>query len=115
MSAWIYAIISVVIISLVSIIGIFTIYIRKKYMNNLLLFMVSLSTGTLFGGAFLHLLPEAFEKLGIGIEVGIYLLAGILTFFILEKFIHWRHLSYSYIKISSTPICLYEPSRRWPS
>jgi zinc and cadmium transporter len=91
MSAWIYAIISVVIISLVSILGIFTIYLTKKHMSKLLLFLVSLSTGTLFGGAFLHLLPEAFEKLGLGIEVGIYLLTGILTFFVLEKFIHWRH------------------------
>ena len=56
-----------------------------------LLFLVSISAGTLFGGAFLHLLPEAIEESGFTVQISLLLLAGIVLFFILEKFIHWHH------------------------
>lgn len=88
---WLYALISVVIVSLVSLIGIFTFLINQKKMTNVLLFLVSFAAGSLFAGAFLHLLPEAFEESGVTITVGLYLLCGIMCFFVLEKFIHWRH------------------------
>ncbi|NJD30297.1 MAG: ZIP family metal transporter [Gammaproteobacteria bacterium] len=55
--------------------------------------LVSLATGALLGAAFLGLLPHALE--GMGPEgshrVGMGLLLGILTFFLLEKFVLWRH------------------------
>jgi zinc and cadmium transporter len=53
--------------------------------------LVSLAVGSLFGDVFIHLLPEAFEKLNTRTEASLYVLAGIFTFFILEKFILWRH------------------------
>ena len=31
------------------------------------------------------------EKIGFKLELSLYILAGILFFFILEKFVHWRH------------------------
>jgi zinc and cadmium transporter len=37
------------------------------------------------------LLPQAFEKLEARLETSLYLLAGIFIFFVLEKFIRWRH------------------------
>tara|TARA_Y100000310_G_scaffold345531_1_gene466069 strand:- start:3990 stop:4637 length:648 start_codon:yes stop_codon:yes gene_type:complete len=55
------------------------------------MFMVSLSAGTLFGGAFLHLLPEAVENTGFTTEISLIILAGIIIFFILEKIIHMHH------------------------
>lgn len=88
--SWIYAIASIIIISLISLIGAFSFFISSR-MNKILLFIVSFSAGSLLGGAILHLLPEAVEKLGFGIDIGLYFLLGILVFFILEKFIHWRH------------------------
>jgi zinc and cadmium transporter len=45
----------------------------------------------LFGDVFIHLLPQAFEKLDARTEASLYLLAGIFIFFVLEKFILWRH------------------------
>ena len=57
----------------------------------MLLFLVSLSAGTLFGGAFLHLLPETIEESGFGLSVSLTILSGILVFFILEKFVHMHH------------------------
>jgi zinc and cadmium transporter len=60
-------------------------------LNNLLIFFVSLSVGSLLGGAFLHLIPEAFGERGFSLKISFLILAGILTFFIIENFIHWRH------------------------
>jgi zinc and cadmium transporter len=86
-----YTIISVVIVSLVSLIGIFSIFLKLQKSKRFLLVLVSLSAGTLFGGAFLHLLPEAVEEMGFTLELSLVLLGGVIVFFILEKFIHWRH------------------------
>ena len=53
--------------------------------------LVSFATGTLLGDAFLHLLPETIERIGFSLEVSLAVLTGILLFFVLEKFISWRH------------------------
>lgn len=43
------------------------------------------------GGAFLHLLPEALEE-SSDIELSlIYFLLGFILFFLIEKYLHWRH------------------------
>jgi zinc and cadmium transporter len=55
--------------------------------------LVSFATGALLGAALLALIPHA--VLGAGTdrvhEVGIALIAGIALFFVLEKFLLWRH------------------------
>jgi zinc and cadmium transporter len=86
-----FTIISVILVSLVSLVGILTFVLKSKKISEYLLLLVSLSAGTLFGGAFLHLLPEAVEKNGFTLQISLLILGGILVFFILEKFIHWRH------------------------
>ena len=91
MTVWLYAILSVVFVSLISLIGVFAIPLGKEKLNKVLIYFVSFSAGTLLGDAFIHLIPEAYEKSGIYISVPLYILAGIVAFFILEKFIHWRH------------------------
>ena len=91
MTATLYAIVSVIIVSLVSFVGVISLSFKPKFLNKILLFLVSLSAGTLFGGAFLHLLPETVEKKGFSLSISLAVLAGILVFFILEKFIHLHH------------------------
>ncbi|NQV90894.1 ZIP family metal transporter [Candidatus Woesearchaeota archaeon] len=91
MSVILNAIISVIIVSLVSLVGIFSILLRKKNTQKFLLLLVSLSAGTLFGGAFLHLLPEVVADHGFTIQISLLVLAGVMAFFVLEKFIHWGH------------------------
>ena len=51
---------------------------------------ISYAVGTLLGAALLALLPQALEKLPPATALGT-LLAGVLTFFILERFLLWRH------------------------
>lgn len=82
---------SVIIVSLVSLIGIFTFFIRAQTKNKTLLFLVSLSAGTLFGGAFLHLLPEIVGTYGFTLNISLLVLSGIIIFFIMERIIHWHH------------------------
>jgi zinc and cadmium transporter len=55
--------------------------------------LVSFATGALLGAALLALIPHAVEGAGIARvhQVGIALIAGIALFFILEKFLLWRH------------------------
>ena len=50
-------------------------------------FLVSLAAGALLGTAFGHLLPESIERVGSGRELAGLLLAGFVTFFVLEKFL----------------------------
>jgi zinc and cadmium transporter len=88
---WIYTISSVIIVSLISLIGIFTFSISEAKLKKALIYLVSLSAGTLLGDAFIHLIPEAYQKSTNSHFVSLFILSGILAFFILEKFIHWRH------------------------
>lgn len=84
------ALFSAFIISLGSIVGIFTLAIKKDHISKILLLLVSLSAGTLMGGAFLHLLPEGAENLDSQSLFSITLLSFVF-FFLLEKLFHWRH------------------------
>jgi zinc and cadmium transporter len=51
---------------------------------------ISYAVGTLLGAALLALLPQALEHLPAATALGT-LLGGVLTFFLLEKFLLWRH------------------------
>lgn len=91
MSIWGASLISVFLVSLISFIGLLFLAVKKEILQKFLLFLVSFATGGLLGGAFLHLLPEAVEELGLGWNFSLMVLGGILVFFVLEKFIFWRH------------------------
>jgi len=82
--------ISTFIISLISFIGIFTLTLKDKLLDKIVLLLVSLSAGALMGGAFLHLLPESVE-LCEGLDVFLFVLVGFALFFLIEKVLHWRH------------------------
>ena len=91
MSTILYIIISVLLVSLISFVGVFTLSLNTKKLQKILLYLISFSAGALLGDTFLHLLPEIVEKNNFTIQISIYTLSGILIFFILEKFIHWQH------------------------
>jgi zinc and cadmium transporter len=87
---WIYTLLSVSVVSLISLIGVFTLALEKDKLYKYLIYFVSLSAGTLMGDAFIHLIPDAYKE-NPGIQTSLYILAGIFLFFILEKGLHWRH------------------------
>ncbi len=89
---WLWSIASVVIVSLISLIGLSTFGIKTETLKKFLIYMLAFSAGALFGDAFIHLIPGIVKKQGsFGLFPSISLLSGIVLFFIVEKFIHWQH------------------------
>jgi len=88
---WLYALGSVLLVSLVSLAGAATLSLSRSFLKRILLFLVSFAVGSLLGAAFIHLLPEAFASDLNPLVVSGSVLAGIILFFILEKFFRWRH------------------------
>ena len=91
MGVILYTILSVIIVSLISLLGILFFLLKRSTLDKTLLFLVSLSAGSLFGGALLHLLPEAIESTGFTLTVSLSVLTGIVSFFLIEKYVHWHH------------------------
>jgi zinc and cadmium transporter len=86
-----YALIASALVSLTSLIGVITLMLKEKILNKILIIMVAFSAGTLIGGAFLHLIPEAFEHTHNTTYVFLWVIVGFTAFFILEKYLYWRH------------------------
>jgi len=77
-------------VSAISLVGLITLSWKESFLRKILFLLVSLAVGALLGDAFIHLLPEAFEEAG-ATATSIFVLAGILSFLMLEKFLHWHH------------------------
>lgn len=90
LESWGYTLLSILVVSLVSLVGIVTIAISEVRLKAWLFSLVSFSAGALLGDVFLHIFPEM-AKEGWPEKAGIYLLAGIICFFILERFVFWHH------------------------
>jgi zinc and cadmium transporter len=88
---WIFTLLSVLLVSFVSLVGIITLSLNDKILKKMLIILVSFSAGALLGDAFIHLLPEIVEEEGFGVEISLFILTGILVFFVVEKVINWRH------------------------
>lgn len=103
---WIYSLVSVLIVSLASFLGVLTIVFKQHYLKGFLLFMVSFAAGTLLGDVFLHLLPELLAESDFTLTIGLNIILGILIFFTLEKVVHWRHCHMSGTKDHAHPLAV---------
>lgn len=88
---YLYAFSSVIIISLISLIGVSTLALHAERLRKILFVLVALAVGALLGDAFFHLIPEAFEKNENTALVSILIILGLLVFFWFEKLLHWHH------------------------
>ncbi|MBW2967269.1 ZIP family metal transporter [Candidatus Woesearchaeota archaeon] len=106
---YMYPLISVIIVSLVSVVFAVPLLMKKKISNSVLVFLLSMSVGVLLTTVFMDFLPEAMahgnahEELhaGTGAEQGHdqlhsltvagFILLGFLLMFIIEKFVHYHH------------------------
>ena len=88
--SFLYALASTIVISLLSLVGVFTLSLKPKFLDKIVMSLVSLSAGTMMGAVFLHLLPESHQYLG---EDQLYptVLLSFLFFFLVEKILHWQH------------------------
>jgi zinc and cadmium transporter len=88
---WINAIVSTIAVSLISITGIFFLALKTDKLQKIVFVLVSIAVGALLGNVFFHLIPESFETIENKGLIAILILAGILSFFVMEKFLHWHH------------------------
>jgi zinc and cadmium transporter len=77
--------------SLIALVGSVTVILPRRTLERILLPMVGLAAGSLLGGAMFHMLPEGVAALGNSLAVPVAFVAGFLTFFVLEQFLHWHH------------------------
>lgn len=77
--------------SLIALVGSVTLLLREETLRRVLLPLVAFAAGTLLGGAFLHMLPEALDAMDSTVRVFLWVMVGFTTFFALEQFLHWRH------------------------
>lgn len=89
MSVFLSIFLSVIFVGLISLGGVLFLAVNKKLLDKLLGALVSFASGSLLGAAFLHLLPEAVKALGQNAFV--LTLTAFTLFFVLEKFLYWRH------------------------
>ncbi|MCR4284643.1 MAG: ZIP family metal transporter [archaeon] len=80
-------ILATIIISLISLVGVAFLSVRKKFLKNWMNLLVSFAAGAILATVFLNLAPESFKLLGNFN----FVLMGIVLFFILEAGIHWHH------------------------
>lgn len=86
-----YALIASILVSLISLIGALALIIKDNLLKKIIIFLVAFAAGGLIGGAFLDIIPEATEYVKDITQLFIYVVLGYMLFFILEKYLHWRH------------------------
>ncbi len=89
MNLYIFA--SVFVVSLISLMGVIALAVSVEKLQKVLFYLVSFSAGALLGDVFLHLVPNLAGGAALTIRSSLLILAGIIIFFALEKFICWRH------------------------
>ncbi len=90
METVVYAIISVVLVSLASMCGIVLSWMSQKVFDRLLFVLVSFAVGTMLGTVLFDLLPEAYEGIASIANVGWIFFVGFGIFFLLEN-LHFHH------------------------
>mgnify|MGYP000179700243 FL=1 len=85
-----YVLLATFLDGLISLVGIFSLWVREKTLDKLVFVLVSFSTGALLGGAFFHLLEESLENLEPRMSFSM-LIMGFSLFFMLERVIKWHH------------------------
>lgn len=99
-----YALISVLIISLISFVGALVLVLKKDLLNKSVFILVSLAVGALLGDVFVHIIPETYEEMSDPTTISFLLIGGILIFFMLEKVLHWHHHTLEHAEEHTHPI-----------
>ncbi|MCL4199988.1 ZIP family metal transporter [Patescibacteria group bacterium] len=84
-----YVIVSVVIVSLLSLLGAVLMVVQRQKLNFMITYALAFSSGVMLGATFFDLLPEAVELLPE--NAFSWVLIGFVGFFALEKLIAWHH------------------------
>ena len=91
MSNLLWSLLAVALTSLVSFSGALVLVLSDRWLKRSLIYFVSFAAGSMMGAAFFHLLPEALSSPVYNLAIFAWLLFGFCCFFVMEKFLRWRH------------------------
>ena len=80
-----------VLMSAIALVGSLTLIMKEDTLHKIVLPLVAFAAGCLLGGAFLHMLPSTMHETENHVALFLWVLAGFLTFYALEQFLHWHH------------------------
>lgn len=86
-----YIILATFIISLISLVGLL---VTHRQIKRLLHYFISFAAGTLIAASFFDLIPHALHELEEKTHIHeslVFIVCGIVLFFLIERFIHWHH------------------------
>lgn len=87
--AWI--LLATLAMSLLAWVGLVFLALRDDLLRWIIPSLVAFAAGSLIGGAFLHLIPEALRESDSVLGIFLWLLAGFTLFLFLEQFLNWHH------------------------
>jgi zinc and cadmium transporter len=90
MNELLWIVVGGLLMSVIALVGGLTTVLRRSTLERILLPLVALAAGTLLGGAFFHMIPEAGQAVASTAGAA-WLLAGFTTFLVLEQFLNWHH------------------------
>ncbi len=83
-------IVATVLDSLIGLVGIFSLYVSEEKLEEIVQWLVAFAAGAMLAGALVHMIPKAMMALQYK-WTGEVAILGFLTFFVLERFLHWHH------------------------
>jgi zinc and cadmium transporter len=85
-----YAILSTTVLSLLSLLGVFALSMRKETFGKMMSYLLPIAAGAMLGNALFHLIPESFEHVGSPRFAGLLIASGFIGCFLLEKWLNSR-------------------------
>jgi len=99
-SPWIPTLLALLAISAISLVGVLVLSLGSKQIERAMILLIPFAAGALLGDAFLHILPEVSERSdGFGLGASIAVLTGLVSFFALEKLLHWHHAHFPHEEV----------------
>lgn len=87
MKELLWILLTTLLISLLGLVGVFSLWVKQKKLDKMLPVLVSFAAGALLGGAFFHLLVESVEMTDM-MYVSSFALTGFIVAFLIEGFFH---------------------------
>jgi zinc and cadmium transporter len=86
-----WIVVSSVGMSLIALSGLVTLALKEDQLRKVLLPLVAFSAGSLIGGSFLHLIPEALAGSTQSAAPFLWVIVGFSIFLLMEQFVNWHH------------------------
>lgn len=89
---WLYAILSTLAVSAISLIGIALFAVKSNQLQKALLLLISFSVGAMLGNSFFYLIPESYSHIESFRTTSWLIVGGFMMFFLIEQLLH-KHQS----------------------